>query len=181
MIYIKEILKSMIHIYCGDGKGKTTAALGLAIRAAGSGMNVHIVQFLKGNPTSELQSIELIPNITISRPQKNYGFTFSMTDSQKAELTVCHNALLYDAIQKIKSGEIQLLVLDEFFAAYNNNLIDRTLAEKTVFEKYDNCELVLTGRNPSENFINFADYVSEIKAVKHPFANGITARKGIEY
>jgi len=138
------------------------------------------VHFLR-NPTSELQSIEFIPNITISRPQKNYGFTFSMTDSQKEELTVCHNGLLCDAVQKIKNGEIQLLILDEFFAAYNNNLIDRKIAEKTVFEKSDNCELVLTGRNPSEKFINSADYVSEIKAVKHPFIKGITARKGIEY
>lgn len=171
----------MIHIYCGEGKGKTTAALGLAIRAAGSGMNVHIVQFLKGNPTSELQSIELIPNITISRPQKNYGFTFSMTDSQKAELTICHNALLNEAFERIKNGDIQLLILDEFFAAYNSSLIDHTLPDKIVFENPENCELVLTGRNPSEKFIRIADYVSEIKAVKHPFTKGITARKGIEY
>lgn len=171
----------LIHIYCGDGKGKTTAALGLAIRAAGSGMKIHIVQFLKGNKTSELESLAEISNITIARPQKNYGFTFSMSDSDRAELTRCHNALLNEAFDKINSGNIQLLILDEFFAAYNNNLIDHTLAEKIVFEKPEMPELVLTGRNPSEKFLNAADYVSEIKAVKHPFIKGISARKGIEY
>lgn len=171
----------LTHIYCGDGKGKTTAAVGLAVRAAGSGMKVHIVQFLKGNPTAELASLSLLPNITVDRPQKNYGFTFSMSDADKAELTACHNAMLGRAAELMNSGSIQMLIVDEFFAGYNSGLVDKALAERLVFDKPENCELVLTGRDPAEKFISDADYVSEIKAVKHPYEKGIPARKGIEY
>ena len=84
----------MMHIYCGDGKGKTTAALGLALRAAGNGMRVHFVQFLKGSATSELASLARIPEITVLRCDRDYGFTFRMTDAEKAALTRCHNAML---------------------------------------------------------------------------------------
>ena len=82
----------LTHIYCGDGKGKTTAAVGLAVRAAGSGMRVHIVQLLKGNPTAELASLSLLPNSTVARTQKYNGLTFSRSDADKAELTA---SLLY--------------------------------------------------------------------------------------
>lgn len=173
--------KGLIHIYCGDGKGKTTAALGLALRAAGAGKRVHIVQLLKGNPTSELNSLTLIPNIIVDRPEKNFGFTFNMTEEQKSELTDIHNRLLSAAFRKMDCGETDLLIIDEFFAAYNKKLLDRSLAEKIVFEKAIACELVLTGREPEKKFIDSADYVSEIKCVKHPYENGIEARKGIEY
>lgn len=171
----------LIHIYCGNGKGKTTSALGLAMRASGAGMKVHIIQLMKGSDTSELASIEQLSNITIARPQKNYGFTRSMSEADRSEITVCHNEMLLDAFEKMLSGEFEMLIIDEFFAGYNNELVDKTLAEKIVFEKSENCELVLTGRNPPENFIAAADYVSEIIAVKHPYEKGITARKGIEF
>lgn len=171
----------LIHIYCGNGKGKTTAALGLALRAAGAGMNVHIVQLLKGGESSELESIAHIRSITVDRPQKNYGFTRSMSEKDKAEITVCHNKMLASAYEKMQSGSIDMLIVDEFFAGYNNCLISKELAEKIVFEKTNDCELVLTGREPDEKFIAVADYVSEIAAVKHPYEKGISARKGIEY
>ena len=105
----------MVHIYCGDGKGKTTAALGLALRAAGSGMRVHFVQFLKGSETSELASLSRIPEITVLRCDRNYGFTFRMTDADKAALTACHNTMLQTVQERLP--ETDLLVLDEFFAA----------------------------------------------------------------
>ena len=170
-----------IHIYCGDGKGKTTAALGLAIRAAGSGMRVHIVQLLKGNFTSELKIFEEISNITVERCGKNYGFTFKMSDEDKIQLSKCHNELLLHAEALMKSGNIDMLIIDEFNAAYEYNLLDRELADRIFFEKPNEIELVLTGRRPSEKFIAGADYVSEIQAVKHPFEKGIAARKGIEF
>ena len=88
----------MIEIYCGDGKGKTTSAIGLAIRGAGAGMRVHIIQFLKGSQTSELSILETIPNITVMRCDKDYGFTFNMSDTQKEQLTACHNALLHQSL-----------------------------------------------------------------------------------
>ena len=173
--------KGLIHIYCGDGKGKTTAALGLALRAAGAGKRVHFIQLLKGNPTSELQGLTFISNITVDRPEKNFGFTFNMTEEQKAELTGIHNRLLNSAFEKMNCGGMDMLIIDEFFAAYNKELLDRRLAERIVFEKSSACELVMTGREPEKKFIDIADYVSDIKCVKHPYEQGVTARKGIEY
>lgn len=171
----------LIHIYCGDGKGKTTASLGLALRAAGSGMKVHFVQLLKGGKTSELESLQLIPNITVDRSDKNFGFTFHMTEDTKQQVILYHNQLLKKAEELMKSGAVQLIVIDEFNAAYEYELLDRELADRLVFSKPEHTELVLTGRNPQQKFVNIADYVSEIKAVKHPYSKGQKARKGIEF
>lgn len=171
----------LTHIYCGDGKGKTTAALGLALRAAGSGMRVQIIQLLKGSPTSELYSLARIPNITVSRLEKNYGFTFKMSEEDKRLLIECHNRLLRDTEKRIAGGEIDMLIIDEFNAAYEYDLIDREIADRIVFQKPENIELVLTGRNPQVKFVRAADYVSEIMPVKHPYTTGVQARKGIEF
>lgn len=172
---------SMIHIYCGDGKGKTTAALGLAIRAVGSGMHVNFVQFLKGSDTSELQILAKIPQITVLRCEKDYGFTFQMTDVEKAQLTEYHNQMLSEITNQLYTSNVKLLVLDEFFSAYNYNLLDKELANRLVFTCPKQIELVLTGRNPEQKFIDIADYVTEMQAIKHPYQNGISARHGIEY
>lgn len=169
-----------IHIYCGDGKGKTTAAIGLAVRASGAGMRVHFVQLLKGNDTSELNSLKLIPNITIDRCDEDYGFTFTMNDEEKAKITACHNSILLRALRLAENNVIDMLIIDEFNAAYTYSLIDKELADRIVLNKPSNLELVITGRNPDSKFIAAADYVSEISAVKHPFKSGISARKGIE-
>lgn len=171
----------LTHIYCGNGKGKTTAAMGLALRAAGAGMRVHIVQLLKGGETSELSALAMIPEITVSRCDRNYGFTFSMTDSEKAAITDCHNRLLSEAENLMRSGEIGVLIIDEFNAAYKHGLLSAELADRIVLEKNPETELVLTGREPHGKFLQAADYVSEINAVKHPYSCGISARKGIEY
>lgn len=171
----------LIHIYCGDGKGKTTAAIGLAVRAAGAGMRVRFVQLLKGNDTSELNSLKLIPNITIDRCDEDYGFTFTMSEEEKAKITACHNRILLRAFELAQSGEIDLLIIDEFNAAYAYGLVYKELAERIVLNKPEALELVITGRNPDKRFVEAADYVSEIQAVKHPFKSGISARKGIEF
>lgn len=171
----------LIHIYCGDGKGKTTSALGLSLRAVGSGMRVHIVQFLKGSETSELNVLNKIENLTIQRCNKDYGFTFSMSQEDKIQLIDCHNSMLLDTEKLVLSNSIDMLILDEFNSAYNKNLLDRNIADRLVFNKPDNLELILTGRNPQDKFIKIADYVSEIIAIKHPYQKGISARKGIEY
>lgn len=171
----------MLQIYCGDGKGKTTAALGLALRAAGSGMRVYFMQLLKGDYTSELELLSRLPEITVRRCDRDYGFTFRMTAQEKAQLCACHNAMLTEAAEVLRSGKADMVVLDEFFAAWNADVLDRTLAERIVSECPENVELVLTGRNPDERFLEAADYVSEIHAVKHPYTKGIAARKGIEF
>ncbi len=177
----KEAVMGLIHIYCGDGKGKTTAAMGLALRAAGSGMKVHIIQLLKGSDTSELHSLSLIPGITVDRCKRNYGFTFNMTEEDKKAQIAEHNQMLEDAERLMKNGEIDMLIIDEFNAAYEYGYIDKELADRVVLGKPENVELIITGRNPAQKFIDAADYVSEIRAVKHPYQKGINARKGIEF
>lgn len=171
----------LLHIYCGDGKGKTTAAIGLAVRAAGAGMKVHFAQFLKGSDTSELESLKRLPGLSIDRCGRDYGFTFTMSEEEKKRLTKCHNRILTEAFRRAERGGAELLILDEFNAAYAERLLDRTLAERLVLHKPAGVELVLTGRDPDPRFVEAADYVSEIRAVRHPFERGIPARKGIEF
>lgn len=130
-----HLQQGLLEIYCGDGKGKTTAALGLALRAAGCGLRVHIVQFLKGTETGELASLAQIPQISLVRCDKNWGFTFSMTEQDKKEITVCHNQMLQEAISMAKSGEIDVLIFDEFQAAYAHGLLDKEAAKRFYFEK----------------------------------------------
>ena len=167
----------LLHIYCGDGKGKTTASLGLAIRAAGADMKVCFVQFAKGGETSELDSLKLIPNITVIRCDRKYGFYNEMTDSDKKEITLNHNKLIHLAFKSDKD----MIILDEFNFVYEYGLIDKNTAQQLILNGKANKEIILTGRNPAEIFISAADYISEIKAIKHPYDKGITARKGIEY
>ncbi len=166
-----------LHIYCGNGKGKTTAALGIALRAAGAGMNVCIVQLMKGGETSELHALKLIPQIKIIRCDRQYGFYKSMSDSDKKDIAKCHDKLLKDAFE----CNADIIILDEFNSAYGYGLMDRSLAEKYILSSKNNAEVILTGRNPADVFIKNADYISEIKCVKHPFEQGINARKGIEF
>ncbi len=169
----------MLQIYCGDGKGKTTAALGLALRAAGAGMRVHIVQLMKGRPTSELAALAKIPEITLSRLERDYGFPAAMTAAVRAEITDRHNALLCGAAGLLPA--LDMLILDEFNSAYRHGLLDRDTADGIVLENAGKIELVLTGRRPVQKFLDAADYISEINAVRHPFKKGVKARLGIEY
>lgn len=167
----------LLHIYCGDGKGKTTASLGLLVRMTGAGMKTAFVQFMKGGETAELNTLKFIPNATVTRCDKDYGFFGTLTDADKAELTACHDRLLSDAF----SGGFDAVILDEFNIAYKYGLIDREKAEKLIFAARESCEVILTGRDPAQVFTDAADYISEIRCVRHPYEKGIDARKGIEF
>ena len=166
-----------LHIYCGEGKGKTTAAIGLAIRAAGAGMRVCLVQLMKGREVAELDTLKLIPNISVKRCNRFYGFYKNMNENDKSEITVCHNELLKSAFD----GKYNMIILDEFNSAYKHGLIDKELAERQILDGKNIAEIVLTGRNPAEIFLENADYVSEITCVKHPYKAGVKGRNGIEY
>ena len=170
----------LIHIYCGDGKGKTTASLGLAIRSAGAGFKVFILQFLKNWNTSELNSLELIPNIEIIRGKEGNVFTFGMTEEQKAKSKEIHLNNFSKAKEVAFNGECDILILDEVIGAYNRNLLDREDLLNFLDNKPENLEVILTGRNPADELIERADYVSEIQKIKHPFNKGIPSRIGIE-
>jgi len=167
----------MIHIYCGDGKGKTTASVGLAVRMAGYKRRVLFMQFLKGSYTGELEILEKCENVTVMRCDRNYGFLPGMTDTDKQNIENCHNANLKYALDNMSNYD--MIVLDEIISSYNYSLADKEMVKKIVSEYIG--ELVLTGRDPDEWLCERADYISEIKKVKHPYDNGIVAREGIEY
>lgn len=173
--------KGLIHVYCGDGKGKTTAAVGLSIRAAGSGMKVVFLQFLKARESGEIKVLRKTENIIVIRNDRDYGFFNKMSDKDKEEITALHNENLMVALKYVEDNSCDLLVLDEACAAYNHGLLNRVTLDKLVKEKPESLELVLTGRDPAPQFLEYADYVSEIRKCKHPFDKNIGARKGIEY
>lgn len=171
----------MIHVYCGEGKGKTTAAIGLAVRHAGSGGKVLFVQFMKCSDTGELHAFEKIPQITVLRNLCKHGFSFSMTDEEKAIVTASHNQNLVSAWGAVQSGACTMLVLDEIASAYDLNLINREQVDSLI-DRIGTVELILTGRNPSQHMLEKADYITEMKSVRHPYqTNGTKARKGIEF
>ncbi|MFA6808284.1 MAG: cob(I)yrinic acid a,c-diamide adenosyltransferase [Eubacteriales bacterium] len=172
--------KGLIHIYCGDGKGKTTAAMGLAMRSSGRGFKVLIVQFLKSQDTGELHSLEKLPEIMILRGNRKHGFTFNMSEEEKELCRVEYDKTLNKGIEICKTESIDLLVLDEVIGAYNLGFINRDCLLDFLKNKPEKLEVVLTGRNPDESLLGLADYVSEIRKVKHPFDRGIKARNGIE-
>ncbi len=170
----------LMHIYCGDGKGKTTAALGLAVRAAGSGLPVLLVQFLKSQETSELAALAHIPLIRILRGKGGDRFSFAMDEEQKAQTRRVHDGNLRQAIAAAQQGECALLILDESIGAYNRDLLDRQMLLDFVRNKPAQVELVLTGKNPPPELVDCADYVSEVRKIKHPYELGVPARRGIE-
>lgn len=171
----------MIHIYTGNGKGKTTAACGLAVRASGAGKKVCFIQFLKNGTSSEIEQVKKL-GIEVMYTASCNKFTSAMNEEELSILRAEHNTLLKHAENLIISNNTDLLVLDEFMAAYNGELLDTIKAEKLIVKAAESrCELVLTGRNAPEKLCCYADYITEMKAVKHPYEKGIHARHGIEY
>lgn len=170
----------MVHIYCGDGKGKTTAAAGLAVRAAGAGLRVLFMQFLKGNTSSEIPVLRSIPGIEVLKPEKQYGFTFQMDSEDKQDISVCHNAILRTALDRLAQDSEDVLIFDEVISAWNYGLLDQDLLRE-ILERPRTAEIVLTGRDPDCYLLEKADYVTEMRMLRHPYEKGITARKGIEW
>ena len=176
--------KGLIHLYTGDGKGKTTAAVGLAVRAAGAGKRVLFIQFMKGRDTGELHALDRLPGMEILRSEKDFGFYFQMSEEEKKELTRIHNGLLKLALERTEAGEADVIVLDEVTYPVNWKLLEEDLLRRLLSRTDDKRhfpEIVCTGRDPQEWLTACADYVTRMECVKHPFDRGIGARKGIEY
>lgn len=169
----------MLHAYIGDGKGKTTAATGLAVRFYGSGKKVEILQFLKDGTSCENESLKLL-NIKVTPCQKTQVFFWTMNDKEKQclkEETLC--GIKY--AENILSGDCDMVVLDEILGAVENGLLDKNELYELLKKYKDKKEIVITGRVLSEELFEICDYISEIHKVKHPFDNGVSAKKGIEF
>ncbi|SFA92813.1 cob(I)alamin adenosyltransferase [Acetitomaculum ruminis DSM 5522] len=177
---MSEEKKGLIHIYTGDGKGKTTACVGLTVRCAGSGRKVVFSQFLKDNKSSELNILRNIDNIYIVTCDKSFGFIFNMSEEKKAEAKKAYSQHLLNVINKVKEVDADMVVFDEMIASYNYEMIDREVLLDFLKNKPEKLEVVMSGREPAEELVNLANYVSEIKKVKHPFDEGIPSRPGIE-
>ena len=178
-------MKGLIHIYCGDGKGKTTAALGAAVRAAGRGRRVLISRFLKTEDSGEVVSLSLLPGITLMPCFRNFGFSWQMSPETRKEAELYYGRSFKEAWRVAAGKEggdgYDLLILDEVIGAVNLGFVDEMALIAALKERPEALEVILTGRNPSEALCSYADYLTEMKLRKHPFTEGIAARKGIEY
>lgn len=169
-------IQGLVHLYWGDGKGKTTAAMGLALRALGTGRKVVIVQFLKGGQSGEIPLLRSF-GAQIFRGKAGMKFTFQMSEAEKAET----RALQTEHLRQALACEADLLVLDEACAAWQTGLVDRELLQKAVLEKPAAREVALTGRQPPDWLLEAADYVTEMRCHRHPFERGVPAREGVEF
>lgn len=169
----------MIQVFCGDGKGKTSSAVGSAIRFAGSGGNVLVFQFLKDNTSGERNILAKTENITLIDGMEKVKFTFSMSEVEKLSAHEFYNDKLDFLFSEAEN--YGMIVLDEIIGAVNAGLVTEAKLIDYLEEYGQSLEVILTGRNPSEKILSVADYVSEIHALKHPYSLGVQARKGIEY
>jgi cob(I)alamin adenosyltransferase len=170
-------MKGYVQVYTGDGKGKTTAALGLALRAAGAGLNVYFAQFVKGMRYSEHIALdELVDYITV----RQYGRNCFIKDKPEAEDVRIAQEGLVEVREIMLSGKYQVIVLDEANIATRYNLFSVQDLLDLIQIKPDDVELVITGRYADQRIIEAADLVTEMKDIKHYYRNGISARDGIE-
>ncbi|NLE45943.1 MAG: cob(I)yrinic acid a,c-diamide adenosyltransferase [Chloroflexi bacterium] len=169
----------LVEVYTGDGKGKTTAALGLALRAAGRGLRTYIGQFLKGSHCGELDSIaKLAPFVTVEQ----YGLDqFVRAGDVPLDQKVAARAGLARARQVLFSGEYDIVVLDEVTLSVCFGLLSEAELVELVDLKPAGVELILTGRLAPQSIIDRADLVTDMRQVRHPYERGIQARIGIEY
>ena len=165
----------MLHLYWGNGKGKTTAAMGLALRALGHGQRVVIVQFLKDGTSGEIAPLRAAGAAVYACP--NAKFTWLMDEADKAAAREASARALGRALAE----PFDLLVLDEACAALKSGILDEALLRRAVAFAKNGREVVLTGRDPAPWLQEAADYSTEMRAHKHPYADGVAAREGVEY
>jgi cob(I)alamin adenosyltransferase len=175
----KKNEKGLVQVFTGNGKGKTTAALGTILRASGHGLRIFIVFFMKGDYSyGEYHTLSKLPNVDTA----SFGFR-SLTDPANVKPEEIEQAelALAAAREAVLSGNYDLVVLDEVNVALGFNLIKLDEVVKLIMDKPPAVELILTGRYADDKLIELADLVTEMVKVKHPFDKGIKARKGIEY
>jgi cob(I)alamin adenosyltransferase len=168
-----------VQVYTGDGKGKTSAAFGLALRAIGRGLRVYIIQFIKGGfDYGELYVVNKLPNLTLKAFGRGKFVTVKPPDADDVKSAREAFQLAKDVVQ---SGKYDMVILDEINVALDLELVSLEEVLKLIKSKPSKVELVLTGRHAPKEIVEVADLVTEMKEVKHPFSKGLQARKGIEY
>lgn len=170
-------MKGFIHLYTGNGKGKTTAAIGLAIRAVGVGKKAFIAQFIKGMHYGELESLKRFPEIEIHQ----YGLKCFIENKPTKEDIDAARKGLKEVTEILSSKNFDVIILDEICIALYYQLFDLQEVRNILNTRNQTDEIVLTGRYASKELIDMADLVTEMKEIKHYYTKGIKARKGIEY
>ena len=180
---LNKIMEQMglLHLYYGDGKGKTTAAIGLAVRAAGSKMKVLFVQFLKTEFSGERHILSHTENVTLTFCPLELKFTFDMDDKEKAQAAKIFKGIFDNAVTTALTEKYDMVVLDEVFEAINAHMLSESEVYEFITNAPSSMEIVMTGHNPPQKFMDCADYITEFKKIKHPYDRGITGRIGIEF
>ncbi len=171
----------LIHIYYGNGKGKTSSAIGLCIRALGADLKVLFVQFLKDNNSSELKILrEIKKNLVILEAEPNNNFFHLMTENEKTKTKNNTYSLFISAINNAINQNFDVLILDELLDAIELGILKKNEIVKLIKEKPKNLEIVITGHTETIELNEIADYLTHFNSKKHPYDKGIKARKGIE-
>ena len=172
--------KGLVYIFTGDGKGKTTAAIGTAVRAAGHGLRVFIAFFAKCDEyfRGEANALSRLPNITLASCRHRDWIDKENIKAEDKELA---KSTLTAAREAMLNGNYNLIVLDEINIAINYGLVSLNEVIELVNDKPQNVELILTGRYAEPKLVQIADLVTEMLMVKHPYGKGVKARRGIDY
>lgn len=173
-------MSGKVHIYYGDGKGKTTAGMGLVLRAAGAGKKVLLYQFMKDNTSSERNILKRIPEIVVEEGPEHIKFGFQMSEEEKEAQKAFYKEIFQKIVQRLKKESWDVLFLDEIIYTISAGLFPEEELITFLKERPDSLEIILTGNTPDDALKAQADYVSHIKKEKHPFDEGLAARRGIE-
>lgn len=177
-----KLEQGLVQVYTGEGKGKTTAAIGQGIRAYGNGLKVYMIQFLKSGKTGELTTIEeLGENFKIFRFEKPKDFTWNLNEEELEELRLEIRDGYKFILDVIKENKCDLLIIDEVMAVLSNKFLSVEDVLYIIDNKPKNMEVILTGRNVPSEIIEKSNLVTEMKCIKHYYNEGIPAREGIEY
>lgn len=168
----------LVHLYHGDGKGKTTAAVGLAVRACGSGLKVLYCQFIKDGTGAELAAFDQL-RIDVRTVSLDGKFSWQLKSDELDDFKKRFKQF-FKELEKTMC-DYDVLVLDEVLDAVNAELLPQSRLLKLINGRHEGLEIVMTGRNPDKKLVGASDYVTEMKMQKHPFNDGVKARAGIEY
>ena len=174
--------KARIHIYCGDGKGKTTAAIGLSVRSCGRGWPVVLSQFLKGSTSGELNVLRSLPNYHyVEAPTTTCKFVFQMNEEETTEYGQQVRQHFADTVEAVKKYHAKLLVMDEVLDAVAMGMLSDEALADFLRNRPEDLEVVMTGRAPTPCTDPLADYITRMQKVRHPFDKGLNARQGVEF